>query len=121
VQLNYIYANTSEVSLLAALCCTDSRLVTTENYTKLAHLYLKGFLLESMTVFHTAVPARTQTKKMNSLDISEYYEHFAGGFTSYLLLTTTCLVKGGRPVLEGIPGRSSYTSCCQGSLVPSTL
>jgi hypothetical protein len=73
IQLNYIYANTSEESLLRHFAVQIVAWSPQMDYKKLAVLYPKEFLLDLVTVFHTAVPARTQTKKMDSLDISEYY------------------------------------------------
>jgi hypothetical protein len=73
VQLNYIYVNTSKESLLRRFAVQIVAWSPQMDYKKLAGLYPKEFLLDLVTVFHAAVPARTQTKKMDSLDISEYY------------------------------------------------
>jgi hypothetical protein len=73
VQLNYIYANTSEESLLPRFVVQIVAWSPQMDYKKFAVLYPKEFLLDLVMVFHSAVPARTQTKKMDSLDISEYY------------------------------------------------
>jgi hypothetical protein len=42
------------------------------DYKGFPRLYPKEFLLDLVTVFHSAVPARAQMK-MGSIDISEYY------------------------------------------------
>jgi hypothetical protein len=71
--LNYIYANTSEESPLRRFAVQIVAWSPQMDYKEFSVLYPKEFLLDLVMVFHSAVPARTQTKKMDSLDISEYY------------------------------------------------
>jgi hypothetical protein len=72
-RLNYIYENTSEESLLRSFVVQVVAWSSEMDCQRFPDLYPKEFLLDLVTVYHTAVPARTQTKKMDSLDISEYY------------------------------------------------
>jgi hypothetical protein len=73
LHLNYIYANTSKESPLRRFVVQVIAWSPGIDYKEIPWQYPKEFLLDLATVYHTAVPARTQTKKMDSLDISEYY------------------------------------------------